>query len=50
MLWPWETRPVPIVKEDPGHPGLYELWFGKWLLTGGTDRERLEDLAAKMRL
>jgi hypothetical protein len=39
-------RPKPVVKEL--RPGLYELWFGQWVLLAGTDRERLEELAALM--
>jgi hypothetical protein len=38
-------RPKAVVKE---YKGIYELWFGKWVLMGGTSREPLEKLARLM--
>lgn len=35
-------RPKAIVKE---YKGIYEIWFGKWVLTAGTNREKMEALA-----
>lgn len=41
-----KRRPVPYVVET--RPGFYELWFGKWVLLGGTNFERLDDLRRLM--
>lgn len=38
-------RPKAVVKE---HKGIYELWFGKWVLMAGTNREKMESLARLM--
>lgn len=44
-----KKRPKAVVREDPDFPGLlYQLWFGKWMLTAGTSRNHLEELAALM--
>jgi len=40
-------RPKAVVKE--GFKGLiWELWFGKWVLMAGTNREEMERLARLM--
>lgn len=38
----------PIARVVEARPGLYELWFGRWVLLAGTNREHLEELARSM--
>jgi len=39
----------PIYITEP-KPGYYELWFGKWVLMGGTSFEYLDQLRRLMSL